>query len=131
MHRFPNLAKKEDRHHLHQEHHQFMNHIDKIQGRHQTENEQDPKIKSREGEMTADRIRRVLARVQVRIQKLNQNDQEGVRIEVIEEVKIEDMKPKDQNYRERKTKDMLNALLNIQNQVIRRHINLSKIIFTI
>ena len=80
--------------------------------------------------MTADRIRRVLARVQVRIQKLNQNDQEGVRIEVIEEVKIEDMKPKDQNYRERKTKDMLNALLNIQNQVIRRHINLSKIILT-
>ena len=107
-----------------------MNHIDKIQGRHQTENEQDPKIKSLEEEMTADRTRRVLAQAQVQIQKLNQNGQEGVRIEVIEEVKIEDMKQKDKNYLGLKTKDMLNALQNIQNQVIRRHINLSKIILT-
>ena len=122
--------RKDDRHHLHQEHHQFTNHIDKIQDRHLTGNEADPRIKSLEDEMNADQILRVLAQVQVQIQKLNQNDREEVRTEVIGEVKIEDMKRKDQNYQELKMNDMPNALQNIQNQVIRHHINLSKIIIT-
>ena len=80
--------------------------------------------------MNGDQILRVLAQVQVQIQKLNQNDREEVRTEAIEEVKIEDMKRKDQNYHELKMNDMPNALRNIQNQVIRHHINLSKIIIT-
>ena len=120
--------RKDDRHHLHQEHHQFTNHIDKIQDHHLTGNEADQRIKSLEEEMNADQILRVLAQALVQIQKRNQKDREEVRTGAIEEVKIEDMKPKDQNYRELKMNDMPNALRNIQNQVIRHHINLSKII---
>ena len=119
--------RKDDHHHLHQEHHQFTNHIDKIQDHHLTGNEADPRIKSLEGEMNADQILRVLAQVQVQNQKLNQKDREEVRTGAIEEVKIEDMKRKDQNYLELKMNDMPNELQNIQNQVIRHHINLSKI----
>lgn len=118
-----------DRHHLHQEHHQFTSHIDKIQDRRQTGNEAYPRIKSLEDEMNEiDQILPVLAQVQVQIQKLNQKDREEVRTGVIEEVKIEDMKRKDQNYLELKMNDMPNELQNIQNQVIRHHISLSKIL---
>ena len=102
-----------------------MSHTDKIQGRQQTGS---PKIKSLEEEMNEDL--RVLAQVQVQIRKRNQKDLEEVRIEAIEGVKIADMKRKDQNYLELMMKDMLNALQNIQNQVIRRRINLSKILIT-
>ena len=125
MHQCPRQAKKDDHHHLHQELHQFMSHTDKIQGRQQTGS---PKIKSLEEEMNEDL--RVLAQVQVQIRKRNQKDLEEVRIEAIEEAKIADMKRKDQNYLELMMKDMLNALQNIQNQVIRRRINLSKILIT-
>ena len=118
--------RNDDRHHLHQEHHQFTSHIDKIQDRHLTGNEADPRTKNLEEEMSG-QILRVLAQVQVQIQKLNQNDREEVRTEAIEEVKIEDMKRKDQNYLELKMNDMPNELQNIQNQVIHHHINLSKI----
>ena len=121
--------RNDDRHHLHQEHHQFMSHIDKIQDRHLTGNEVDPRTKNLEEEMSG-QILRVLAQVQVQNQKLNQKDREEVRTGAIEEVKIEDMKRKDQNYLELKMKDMPNELQNIQNQVIRHHINLSKIIIT-
>lgn len=118
--------RNDDRHHLHQEHHQFTSHIDKIQDRHLTGNEADPRTKNLEEEMSG-QILRVLAQVQVQNQKLNQKDREEVRTGAIEEVKIEDMKRKDQNYLELKMNDMLNELQNIQNQVIRHHINLSKI----
>ena len=117
-----------DRHHLHQEHHQFTSHIDKIQDRHLTGNEADLRTKNLEEEMNAGQILRVLAQVQVQIQKLNQKDREEVRTGAIEEVKIEDMKRKDQNYLELKMNDMPNELQNIQNQVIRHHISLSKIL---
>ena len=120
--------RNDDRHHLHQEHHQFTNHIDKIQDRRQTGNEAYPRIKSLEDELNVDQILPVLAQVQVQIQKLNQKDREEVRTGVIEEVKIEDMKRKDQNYLELKMNDMPNELQNIQNQVIRHHISLSKIL---
>ena len=103
-----------------------MSHIDKIQDRHLTGNEADPRTKNLEEEMSG-QILRVLAQVQVQNQKLNQKDREEVRTGAIEEVKIEDMKRKDQNYLELKMNDMLNELQNIQNQVIRHHINLSKI----
>ena len=118
--------RNDDRHHLHQEHHQFTSHIDKIQDRHLTGNEADPRTKNLEEEMSG-QILRVLAQVQVQNQKLNQKDREEVRTGAIEEVKIEDMKRKDQNYLELKMNDMLNELQNIQNQVIRHHISLSKI----
>ena len=121
--------RNDDRHHLHQEHHQFTSHIDKIQDRHLTGNEADLRTKNQEEEeMNTDQILRVLAQVQVQIQKLNQKDREEVRTGVIEEVKIEDMKRKDQNYLELKMNDMPNELQNIQNQVIRHHISLSKIL---
>ena len=120
--------RNDDRHHLHQEHHQFTSHIDKIQDRRQTGNEAYPRIKSLEDELNVDQILPVLAQVQVQIQKLNQKDREEVRKGVIEEVKIEDMKRKDQNYPELKMNDMPNELQNIQNQVIRHHISLSKIL---
>ena len=121
--------RNDDRHHLHQEHHQFTSHIDKIQDRRQTGNEAYPRIKSLEDEMNEiDQILPVLAQVQVQIQKLNQKDREEVRTGAIEEVKIEDMKRKDQNYLELKMNDMPNELQNIQNQVIRHHISLSKIL---
>ena len=120
--------RNDDRHHLHQEHHQFTSHIDKIQDRHLTGNEADLRTKNQEEEeMNTGQILRVLAQVQVQIQKLNQKDREEVRTGAIEEVKIEDMKRKDQNYLELKMKDMPNELQNIQNQVIHHHINLSKI----
>ena len=116
------------RHHLHQEHHQFTSHIDKIQDRRQTGNEAYPRIKSLEDEMNVlDQTLPVLAQVRVQIQKLNQKDREEVKTGAIEEVKIEDMKRKDQNYLELKMNDMPNELQNIQNQVIHHHINLSKI----
>ena len=120
--------RNDDRHHLHQEHHQFTSHIDKIQDRHLTGNEADLRTKNQEEEeMNTGQILRVLAQVLVQIQKLNQKDREEVRTGAIEEVKIEDMKRKDQNYLELKMKDMPNELQNIQNQVIHHHINLSKI----
>ena len=120
--------RNDDRHHLHQEHHQFTSHIDKIQDRHLTGNEADLRTKNQEEEeMNTGQILRVLAQVQVQIQKLNQKDREEVRTGAIEEVKIEDMKRKDQNYLELKMNDMPNELQNIQNQVIHHHINLSKI----
>ena len=117
-----------DRHPPHQDHPQFTSHIDKIQDRRQTGNEAYPRIKSLEDEMNVlDQTLPVLAQVRVQIQKLNQKDREEVKTGAIEEVKIEDMKRKDQNYLELKMNDMPNELQNIQNQVIHHHINLSKI----